>query len=152
LTTISQIVLLRNNIQFWPKAPDDPRAGRPYLRGSAARWFAKPSCIFPTEAKSALIDAVARAGVREIEAESFVPPKVVPQFVDIDAVMMHALSRKTTTIGALVPNPKGAERATAAGVNRRSPSSIRGSPWPVYDLFDTNEARSFSLPIVGEEQ
>ncbi|MGY3410895.1 hypothetical protein ACVWZV_007008 [Bradyrhizobium sp. GM5.1] len=108
--------------------------------------------FFPTEAKSALIDAIARADVREIDAGSFVPPKVVPQFADVDAVMTHALTRKTTTIGALVPNPKGAERATAAAVNRRSPSSIKGSPWPVYDLFDTNEARSLSLPIVGDEQ
>ncbi|MCP3459450.1 hydroxymethylglutaryl-CoA lyase [Bradyrhizobium sp. CCGUVB23] len=71
----------------------------------------------PTEAKCALIDTIAAAGVREIDAGSFVPPKVVPQFADVDAVMAHALTHKTVTIGALVPNPKGAERAIAAGVN-----------------------------------
>lgn len=71
----------------------------------------------PTEAKCALIDAIAAAGVSEIDAGSFVPPKVVPQFADVDAVMAHALAHKIATIGALVPNFKGAERAIAAGVD-----------------------------------
>lgn len=71
----------------------------------------------PTEAKCALIDVIAAAGMREIDAGSFVPPKVVPQFADVDAVMAHALAHKTATIGALVPNVKGAERAIAAGVD-----------------------------------
>jgi hydroxymethylglutaryl-CoA lyase len=71
----------------------------------------------PTETKCALIDAIVGAGLREIDAGSFVPPKVVPQFADVDAVMAHTLRHKDVTIGALVPNPKGAERAIAAGVN-----------------------------------
>jgi hydroxymethylglutaryl-CoA lyase len=71
----------------------------------------------PTEAKCALIDAIVAAGVREIDAGSFVPPKVVPQFADVEAVMAHALKHGHTTIGALVPNIKGAERAMAAGVH-----------------------------------
>ena len=62
----------------------------------------------PTEAKCALIDTIAAAGMREIDAGSFVPPKVVPQFADVDAVMAHALAHRTATIGAL-----GAERAKA---------------------------------------
>jgi hydroxymethylglutaryl-CoA lyase len=70
----------------------------------------------PTEAKCALIDAIVAAGVREIDAGSFVPPKVVPQFADVEAVMVHALKHRHATIGALVPNIKGAERAMAAGV------------------------------------
>ena len=38
----------------------------------------------PTAAKCALIDAIVAAGVREVDAGSFVPPKVVPQFADVD--------------------------------------------------------------------
>ncbi len=72
----------------------------------------------PTEAKCALIDAIAAAGVSEIDAGSFVPAKVVPQFADVDTVMAHALSHREASIGALVPNFKGAERAIAAGVDR----------------------------------
>jgi hydroxymethylglutaryl-CoA lyase len=70
----------------------------------------------PTEAKCALIDAIAAAGVREIDAGSFVPPKVVPQFADVDTVVAHALRHRGVSTGALVPNLKGAERAIAAGV------------------------------------
>jgi hydroxymethylglutaryl-CoA lyase len=71
----------------------------------------------PTEAKCELIDAIVAAGVSEIDAGSFVPPKVIPQFADVDLVMAHALAHKAVTIGALVPNFKGAERAIATGVN-----------------------------------
>src|SRR3954470_6696424 len=70
-----------------------------------------------TEAKCALIDAIVAAGVREIDAGSFVPPKVIAQFADVDVVMAHALKHEDTTIGALVPNFKGAERAIQAGVD-----------------------------------
>lgn len=80
------------------------------------------SVVLPTDAKCALIDAIIAAGVAEIDAGSFVPPKIVPQFADIDAVIAHALARKAAaarrlTIGALCPNARGAERAVAAGVD-----------------------------------
>jgi len=74
------------------------------------------SQFVPTEAKCALIDAIVAAGVTEIDAGSFVPPRVVPQFADVDAVMAHAL-RHPAAIGAVCPNAKGAERAIAAGVS-----------------------------------
>jgi hydroxymethylglutaryl-CoA lyase len=73
-------------------------------------------CFGPTEAKCALIDAIVAAGVREIDAGSFVPPKVVPQFADVDTVVAHALRYPQAITGALVPNLKGGERAIAAGV------------------------------------
>jgi hydroxymethylglutaryl-CoA lyase len=71
----------------------------------------------PTEAKCALIDGFVAAGVPEIDAGSFVPPRIVPQFADINDVIAHALRQRNVAIGALVPNPKGAERALAAGVH-----------------------------------
>ena len=69
-----------------------------------------------TDVKCALIDSIAAAGVQEIDAGSFVPARVVPQFADVDAVMAHAITLPTI-IAALCPNPKGAERAIAAGVD-----------------------------------
>lgn len=75
------------------------------------------SVFVPTEAKCALIDLFIAAGLTEIDAGSFVPPKVVPQFADADAVFSHALTYRDVTIGAVVPNFKGAERAIAAGVD-----------------------------------
>ncbi len=74
------------------------------------------SVFVPTDAKCALIDGFVAAGVPEIDAGSFVPPQVVPQFADVDAVMAHALTQRDVTIGALVPNLKGAQRALAAGL------------------------------------
>lgn len=73
--------------------------------------------VLPTEVKTALIDMIAAAGVREIDAASFVPPRNVPQFVDADTVVAHALAHTGATIGAVVPNVRGAERALAAGVH-----------------------------------
>ncbi len=97
-----------------------PMASAPdvHICETAARDGLQNLDIFvPTEAKCALIDAIAAAGVTEIDAGSFVPPKVVPQFADVDVVMAHAFTHKSATIGALVPNFKGAERAIAAGVD-----------------------------------
>lgn len=56
-----------------------------------------------------------QAGVREIELTSFVPPKIVPQFADADALATHLPQLSGTVPSALVPNLKGAERALAAG-------------------------------------
>lgn len=73
--------------------------------------------VLPTEAKIALFDAIVAAGVPEIDAGSFVPPKIVPQFADVDAVIAHAMDQRQADVGALCPNAKGAERALAAGVD-----------------------------------
>jgi len=74
--------------------------------------------FFPTEEKIAWIRAEAAAGVREIEVASFVPAKIVPQFVDVDQVVQAALGIPGLTVAALVPNLKGAERGFALGVHK----------------------------------
>jgi hydroxymethylglutaryl-CoA lyase len=76
--------------------------------------------VMPTEAKRAWIAAEAAAGVREIEVCSFVPAKLVPQFIDAEAVVESALSLPHLAVAALVPNLKGAERAIATGVHKLS--------------------------------
>jgi len=76
------------------------------------------STPFPTSEKLAWIRAEAAAGVREIEVTSFVPPKLVPQFVDAQEVVEGALAMHGLTVVALVPNLKGAERAIALGVHK----------------------------------
>ncbi|MGB3069447.1 MAG: hydroxymethylglutaryl-CoA lyase [Ottowia sp.] len=73
---------------------------------------------FPTAEKLAWIQAERAAGVREIEVTSFVPPKLVPQFVDAREVVQGALDTPGLTVVALVPNLKGAERAIELGVHR----------------------------------
>jgi hydroxymethylglutaryl-CoA lyase len=74
--------------------------------------------LFPTQEKIAWLRAEAAAGVREIEVTSFVPPKLVPQFVDAQPVVEAALAVPGLTVLGLVPNLKGAERAVALGVHK----------------------------------
>jgi len=73
--------------------------------------------IMPTEQKLAWLDAEFAAGVREIEVSSFVPPKLLPQLADAEAVVLHALALPGLTVSALIPNLKGAERGLALGVH-----------------------------------
>ena len=75
--------------------------------------------FIPTELKVEMIEQLARAGIREIEAVSFVHPRVIPQMRDADDVMRQLDLPKghDVTIWALVPNLRGAERALAAGVD-----------------------------------
>lgn len=77
----------------------------------------------PTEEKFAFIERLAEAGLREIEATSFVSPKWVPQLADA-ADLWPLLSRARESSGgpvrfsALVPNRRGLERALELGVTR----------------------------------
>src|SRR6202047_490528 len=73
--------------------------------------------IMPTETKLAWLDAEYAAGVREIEVSSFVPPKLLPQLADAEAVVKHALTLPGLTVSALIPNSRGAERGLALGVH-----------------------------------
>jgi hydroxymethylglutaryl-CoA lyase len=73
--------------------------------------------ILPTEQKIAWLEAEHAAGVREIEVSSFVPPKLLPQLADAEAVVRHALALPGLTVSALIPNLRGAERGLALGVH-----------------------------------
>jgi hydroxymethylglutaryl-CoA lyase len=74
--------------------------------------------FMPTDSKIAWIEAEAAAGVREIEVTSYVPPKLIPQFVDAEEVTRRALAIPGLTVAALIPNSKGAERGLALGVHK----------------------------------
>jgi len=67
--------------------------------------------------RAELCDRLASAGIKRMEAASFVNPKLVPQMAGAEEVM-GALHRKPgTTYAGLVLNDKGYERALAAGVD-----------------------------------
>ena len=67
--------------------------------------------------KIALINALAAAGCRRIEAASFVSPDWVPQMMDSDKVMAGIYRRPGVCYSALVPNLQGDERARNARVD-----------------------------------
>ncbi|MFM9271098.1 hydroxymethylglutaryl-CoA lyase [Halomonas elongata] len=69
-----------------------------------------------TGTKLELIDRLADAGLRHIEAASFVSPKWVPQMADHREVMTRLERRPGITYSALTPNLKGLETALECGV------------------------------------
>ncbi|WP_335903635.1 hydroxymethylglutaryl-CoA lyase [Shewanella algae] len=70
-----------------------------------------------TQAKIALIEALADAGVKRIEAASFVSPKWVPQMADSGEVLRGISRRVGVCYSALTPNLKGLELALDAGAD-----------------------------------
>lgn len=72
--------------------------------------------VMPTATKIAWLDAEYRTGVRHVEVSSFVPPKLLPQLADAEAVIRHAMTLPGLHVSALIPNSRGAERGMAIGV------------------------------------
>jgi hydroxymethylglutaryl-CoA lyase len=66
--------------------------------------------------KLELIDALVAAGIKAIEATSFVSPKAVPQLADADLLFPKLPCREQVNYSALVPNARGLDRALIAGV------------------------------------
>jgi len=69
-----------------------------------------------TADKVRLVDALARAGLPQIEVSAFVSPKWVPQMADAGEVFAAIARRPGVRYAALVPNLAGLDRAHAAGV------------------------------------
>lgn len=70
--------------------------------------------ILTTVQKVQLIDALADAGLREIEVGAFVKPQNVPQMADTSAVFAGLRRKPGVRYSAIAPNPIGARRAVEA--------------------------------------
>ena len=75
------------------------------------------SVLVSTEDKVALIERSIAAGLRRIEATSFVHPGRVPQMADAEAVMAAVPRSADVSYIGLVLNRRGFDRAVAAGVD-----------------------------------
>lgn len=73
--------------------------------------------IVPTAIKIELINRLADAGIRVIEATSFVSPKWVPQMGDNAAVMQGIKRQPATVYPVLTPNLQGFDTAIQAGAS-----------------------------------
>jgi hydroxymethylglutaryl-CoA lyase len=73
------------------------------------------SLAIPLDTKVEFIDRLASAGLREIEATSFVSPKAIPQLADADALLPRLSHTPEVRYPVLVPNERGMARAEAAG-------------------------------------
>jgi hydroxymethylglutaryl-CoA lyase len=73
------------------------------------------SALVPTATKVALVERLAAAGLRHVEATSFVNPKAVPQLADAAEVMAAIDRVDGVTYPVLVPNERGYDGALEAG-------------------------------------
>jgi hydroxymethylglutaryl-CoA lyase len=71
----------------------------------------------PVADRVRLIDALSAAGLRRIEAASFVRPDAIPAMAGAEEVLASITRRPGVRYTALVPNRRGAERALAAGAD-----------------------------------
>jgi hydroxymethylglutaryl-CoA lyase len=69
--------------------------------------------FLPTEQKLQIIEAVVKAGVKDVETTSFVSPRAIPQLKD-GADLLAQVPRQGVTHAAMVPNLRGAQNAIAA--------------------------------------
>ena len=92
----------------------------------------------------ALIDSLAAAGLREIEAVSFVSPTAVPAMAGADEVMSLVRRVDDVSFVALVPNLRGAELALDAGVDGLN---VTISASPAYN--EKNVRRTIAESLAG---
>src|SRR5258708_37105144 len=98
------------------------------------------SVLFTTSQKLELIGRALDAGVRRIEATSFVNPKLVPQMADADAVAAGIPRRDGVIFIGLVLNKRGALRAIQAGMDEL------GAVWAASDGFAARNQGTTSDP------
>lgn len=79
--------------------------------------FQSEPVFIATDVKAEVVDALIAAGLRHIEATSFVSPRAVPQLADAHDMLARVRRRADAHLAALVPNARGAERALGAGVD-----------------------------------
>jgi hydroxymethylglutaryl-CoA lyase len=70
-----------------------------------------------TDAKRRFIELLVDAGLREIEATSFVAPSAIPALADADELLPSLPRSPGVRYPVLVPNLRGLERAEAAGAD-----------------------------------
>ncbi len=67
--------------------------------------------VIPTAAKIALIDQLARSGLRRLEVTSFVRPDVIPQLADAAEVLRGIDVPESVELSVLIPNERGLDNA-----------------------------------------
>ncbi|RMF13345.1 MAG: hydroxymethylglutaryl-CoA lyase [Candidatus Dadabacteria bacterium] len=70
--------------------------------------------VLTTDEKLAILRRIIAAGFDRIEATSFVPEKIIPQFFDAETVLERLREETDAELIAFVPNAKGMQRAAVA--------------------------------------
>jgi len=85
--------------------------------------------ILDTATKVELINRAVAAGVRRLEAVSFVNPKRVPRMADAEAVLAALPERDDVTYIGLALNRRGLDRAIAAGCKEVNYALVASDPF-----------------------
>lgn len=117
--------------------------------------------MIPLEAKVDLVEALADAGVPEVETGSFVRPDRIPQLADSAELFERIRRRPGVVYSALVPNLRGLERALSVAVDKIAVftsasegfarANVNGTIAETIERFRpvVEGARSSGLPVRG---
>ena len=100
----------------------------------------------PLKDKLRLVNALVAAGERRIELTSFVSPKWIPQLADADELLARVEKPPGVMFSALVPNLKGLERATAAGLKE---AAVFASATETHSRKNINKSIAEALRVAG---
>ncbi len=104
----------------------------------------------PAAVKIALIEKLADAGLKYVEATSFVSPKWVPQLGDAAEVMAGIKRRAGVTYPVLVPNEKGMEGALAAQAQEIAVFAAASEPFSQKNInCSIDESLARFAPVVA---
>ncbi|MBE1208549.1 hydroxymethylglutaryl-CoA lyase [Aminobacter carboxidus] len=103
--------------------------------------------VVPLAAKLSLIDGLVAAGLRTVEAGSFVSPRWVPQMADTDRIVAHFRPSDAVEMPVLVPNLRGLELAKAAGART---VAVFAAATESFSRANLNASRSDSLARLSE--
>ncbi|MGH3519401.1 MAG: hydroxymethylglutaryl-CoA lyase [Haloechinothrix sp.] len=117
--------------------------------------------IVSLEVKLEFLDRLARAGLRTLEATSFVHPRWVPQLADAEKLLAGLTRHPGVRYPVLVPNVHGLDRAIAANVDsvaifasasesfaQRNLNRTLGEQFAMFEPV-VDRARAASLPVRG---
>ncbi|GED30601.1 hydroxymethylglutaryl-CoA lyase [Brevibacillus centrosporus] len=100
-----------------------------------------------TSAKIQLIDKLAAAGLKRVEATSFVNPRWIPQLADAEEVLKGIKRQNEVTYSALVPNLRGMERARESGLTE---VALFMSASETHNLKNINKSIEDTFPVLRQ--
>ncbi|WP_212772622.1 hydroxymethylglutaryl-CoA lyase [Polycladomyces abyssicola] len=105
------------------------------------------SVILPVEVKRRIAEGLIRAGVKEIEATSFVHPRWVPQLADAAELAAQLPREQGVRYRALVPNAKGLERALSTPIDEYA---VFLSASETHNRKNINKSIDETYPVLAE--
>ena len=105
--------------------------------------------ILDAKVRAELINLLSQAGLKHIEAGSFVNPKWVPQMAETDEVLRHLHRQADITLSVLTPNLQGYQQAVTAGASEVAVFAAASESFSKKNInCSINESMTRSLPVM----